>query len=72
MNKYKLEYYRKIKGLSTDELCKKIGISKIAYYRKINNKSQFNREEIEKIINVLQIPDPMDIFFNSDVSQKTK
>ena len=33
MNKYKLEYEMKSRGISVEELCNAIGISRSAYYR---------------------------------------
>lgn len=68
MNKYRLEYERKLKGLSVDQLCKEIGISKAAYYRKCNGKSEFTRKEIQIIVDILGLESPMEIFFTSKVS----
>ena len=68
INKHKLEYHRKIKELSVEELSKKIGISPTAYYRKINGKSEFNRAEIEKLIKELDLNEPLNIFFNFNLS----
>lgn len=68
MNKHMLEYHRKIKELSVEELCQKIGMSPTAYYRKINGKSEFTRAEIEKLIRVLDLSEPLSIFFNFNLS----
>ena len=37
MDRYKLEYEMKSKGVTVEELCKAIGMSKAAYYRKLNS-----------------------------------
>lgn len=34
MDRYKLEYEMKIKGITIEQMCKDIGISRSAFYRK--------------------------------------
>ena len=68
MDKYKLEYIRKRQNISVSDLCTFIGISKSAYYRKCNGKSEFTQSEIEKIVKVLNLKSPMGIFFKENVS----
>lgn len=68
MNKLKLEFARKQKGISTEELCKAVNISKSAFYRKCNGKSQFTQGEIQAICETLSLESPMDIFFDQKVS----
>lgn len=70
MDKFRLEYEMKRKGISVENLCEKIGISRSAYYRKCNGKSEFTRGEIEEIMKVLGISleDGIHIFFTSEVS----
>lgn len=63
MDKALLEYEMKKKGVSVDELCKKIGISRSAFYRKCNGKSEFTQSEIQAIIDFLSLNSPMAIFF---------
>lgn len=65
MDKLKLEYYIKSKGYSTDEVCNILGISRSAFYRKMNQTSDFTRNEIELLIKTLEIEDPVSIFFAS-------
>lgn len=63
MDKLKLEYEMKSKGVSVQEMCEKLGISRSAFYRKMKQESEFTRNEMETIINVLQLEDPVSIFF---------
>lgn len=68
MDKLKLEYEMKTRGVSVDELCKAIGISRSAYYRKVSGKSEFTQSEIQKIVDYLGLSSPMGIFFAEKVS----
>ena len=68
MDRYKLEYDMKSKGVTVEELCKAIGMSKAAYYRKLKGRTEFTRGEIQKMIDFLNLEDPMDIFFTTNVS----
>lgn len=68
MDRYKLEYEMKSKGVTVEELCKAIGMSKAAYYRKLKGRTEFTRGEIQKMIDFLNLEDPMDIFFTPKVS----
>lgn len=65
MDKLRLEYEIKRKGLSVNDFCEKIGVSRSAYYRKCNGSSEFTRDEIENIMRVLEITleEGMLIFF---------
>lgn len=71
MNKAKLEYEMKIKGVTAVEMCKLLNISRSAFYRKCNGKTEFTRSEIGKIIEILGIEksDALTaIFFDEKVS----
>lgn len=68
MNKARLEYEMKIRGITYTELGKVLGISRSALYKKCSGKSEFTRAEIEKIIEFLHLESPMGIFFNNRVS----
>ena len=63
MDKYKLEYEMKKRKISQEELCKKIHISRSAFYRKCNGLSEFTQSEIQAIIDFLELESPMGIFF---------
>ena len=68
MNKLLLEYEIKRHQLTINEFCKKINISRSSYYRKCNGESEFTRNEIEKIMKLLNLENPCDIFFTEQVS----
>lgn len=68
MNKRKLEEEMKKRGISKEKLCGELGISRSAFYRKCNGKTQFTLEEIQAIVQVLQLESPVEIFFSGKVS----
>ena len=68
MDKYRLEYEMKKRKISQEKLCKKINMSRSAFYRKCNGLSEFTQSEIQAIIDVLGIESPMGIFFAEKVS----
>jgi transcriptional regulator with XRE-family HTH domain len=68
MDKFKLEYEMKSKGITIENLCKEIGISRSAFYRKCNGLSSFTQSEIQQIVNFLGLKSPMGIFFKENVS----
>lgn len=63
MNKALLEYEMNRKNISIGTMCEILGISRSAFYRKCNGKSEFTRAEIQKVVEILQLDSPMDIFF---------
>lgn len=63
MDKAKLEYEMKKKGVSQSALCKQIGMSRSAFYRKCCGISEFTQSEIQQIVDALQLDSPVDIFF---------
>ena len=71
MNKLKLEYEMKMKGITVAEMCNALQISRSSFYRKCNGKTEFTRREIEEIIEILGI-DKVEalegIFFDEKVS----
>lgn len=68
MNKALLEYEIKKNGYSTATFCKAVGISLSAYYKKCNGTSEFKQSEISKIVSLLHLDSPVQIFFDNDVS----
>lgn len=65
MNKALLEYRMHEKGKSIADMCKMLGISRSAFYRKCNGKSEFTLGEIKKIVDFLKLDSPNEIFFAS-------
>ena len=68
MNKARLEYEMKIRGVSIADMCEMLGISRSAFYRKCNGISEFTQSEIQNIVNFLDLESPMGIFFDEKVS----
>jgi ACT domain-containing protein len=63
MNKTLLEEKMKEKGKSITDMCRMLGISRSAFYRKRNGISEFTQNEIRKIVDFLELDSPVDIFF---------
>ena len=53
-----------LSGVSIKELAKELGISKVTLYRKMNGKSDFYRDEIRKICEIIKTDDIVSIFFS--------
>lgn len=70
MDKYKLEYFIKRKDMDKVSVCRALNMSTAAFYRKCNGKSEFTREEIMKLAELLDLSgqDILDIFFAQKVS----
>ena len=62
MDALRLKYEIMHKGLTIEEYCKAIGISKSAFYRKCNGTSEFTLGEIRKTLELLELDSPMGIF----------
>lgn len=63
MDKALLEYEMKKAHITADELCRRMNISRSAFYRKCNGISDFTLTEINQIVDILGLETPMDIFF---------
>ena len=50
MDRFKLEYEIKSKGITVEKFCDDIGMSRSAYYRKCNGTSEFTQGEIQTIV----------------------
>ena len=68
MDRYRLEYEMKRRGVTKEKLCQDIHMSKSAFYRKCKGTSEFTHSEIQAIIDYLGIESPVDIFFTKTVS----
>lgn len=68
MDKALLEYEMKKKGIKIAEMCEILNMSRSAFYRKCNGISEFTLGEIQKIVEVLGLESPMEIFFSPKVS----
>lgn len=68
MDKFKLEYEMKSKGITTEMLCAELNISRSSFYRKCKGISEFTLGEIQIIVKYLGLDSPMGIFFPNKVS----
>ena len=68
MDAAQLECEMKRKKVSKGDMCKMLGISRSAFYRKCNGRSEFTQSEIQKIASILELKDLAPIFFNEKVS----
>jgi hypothetical protein len=68
MDKALLEYEMKKNGINVPQLCEILNISRSAFYRKCNGKSEFTLAEIKMIVATLHLESPMAIFFADKVS----
>lgn len=71
MDKYKLEYEMKSRGITIEKMCSDIHMSRSAFYRKCNGITQFTQGEIQSIVDYIGLDSPMGIFFTEKVSKKT-
>lgn len=63
MDKALLRYEMSKNEITIYELCEKIGMSRSAFYRKCNGKSDFTQSEIQAIVDILHLESPVAIFF---------
>lgn len=59
----RLDYERKRRNKSLEEMLEAIGISRSAYYRKCRGETQFTLKEIKDIMIFLDLDNPAPIFF---------
>jgi len=64
LNKLKLEETMASKSISKSEMCAKLGISRSAFYRKLNCQTDFTLKEITSIMKILNLKTPNGIFFD--------
>ena len=68
MNKSKLMDAMRQAKITKSEICRQVGMSRSAFYRKCNGISEFTLAEISSIMNVLHLKSADDIFFDKKVS----
>lgn len=68
MDASKLEAVMKQQKVSKGKICEQLGISRSAFYRKCNGKSEFTRREMIEIARILNLSDVSSIFFANEVS----
>lgn len=54
-------------GLTKREVARRLGLSEMGLYKKINNITEFKASEIQALVTMLNIQDMSNIFFNKNV-----
>ena len=68
MDKAKLRYEMERRGVSVDDMCRELKMSRSAFYRKCAGASEFTLSEIQRIVDYLDLKTPVGIFFAEKVS----
>ena len=68
-NRRRFQAQMVLMGISMKDLSKQLEINESTLYRKLGDDGNFSREEIGKIINILHIENPMDIFFDEGIAE---
>lgn len=55
-------------GLSINQICSALGVSRSAFFRKRTGESEFTWSEIDKLVNILGLKSPVPVFFKEKVS----
>lgn len=55
-------------GLSINQIYKRLGMSRSAFFRKRKGVSEFTWSEIEKLVAILGLKSPVPVFFKEEVS----
>lgn len=71
MNKQKLEARMQQCNISKTQAYQRLGISRSAFYRKLNGLSEFTLFEIRELMSMLNLKSADEIFFDKEVSKKT-
>lgn len=58
-----------LKGMTFKEVAKKLGINEATLQRKMNGESDFYRNEIQSLCEILDLDDPTDIFFSAKLTE---
>lgn len=58
-----LGYYMDERGVTNADMCRILGISRSAFYRKRRGKTEFTLSEARKISDFLGLSDPIAVFF---------
>ena len=67
-NKRLFKSYVVLAGMTQKDVAENLGISEPTLYRKMKNDGSFLRSEIESIMDMLMITDPVPVFFASNLT----
>ncbi len=68
MNKQALFARMEQQGLTITDMYRALNISRSSFYRKCNGQSEFTLSEITRIMDILALRSPNEIFFAREVS----
>lgn len=68
MDKNKLMYEMAKRHITIQEMCRRLSMSRSAFYRKCNGISEFTQGEIQNMVDILELDSPVGIFFAEKVS----
>lgn len=57
-----------LKGYNMRQIAEELGIDVATLYRKMRGESDFFRGEIQKLCEILEFENPMEIFFTSELT----
>lgn len=57
-----------LSGLTIPQIAAELGIDTVTLYRKMNGTSDFYRREIQRLCDILQIEDPVSVFFAPNIT----
>ncbi len=63
MNRIRLEYEMKSRGITVEMACEATGLSPAAWYRRLRGDTEFTQGEIQSLMNLMKLESPMGIFF---------
>lgn len=66
MDRFRLEYEMKRRGVTVKMMCDHLQMSRTAFYRKTHGISEFTLSEIKEIVDYLELDSPMGVFFSSE------
>ena len=67
-DKLKFKAATVLAGMTYKQVAEQLGIDESTLYRKINADGAFTRDEIGRIIQILGITNPMEIFFGEELA----
>ena len=67
-NKNKFKAQLVLKGYTMKYVAEALGINVATIYRKVNADGDFSRKEINTLIDILEIQNPSEIFFDDELA----
>ena len=64
MNRIRLEYELRSRGITVEQACEATGMSTGAWYRRLRGETEFTQGEIQALMDLMHLDSPMGIFFD--------